>query len=646
MLETLRHPCVWTVLAVAVGAMAYAQIDVLNLWWMMSAFAVFMPASVVLLVLAFACTVFYEAFTFSTFVPAKKQSRLTGNRKMTFDVSCRLPEYDSIIIGSGPAGLSCASVLSQFGEKVLVLEQHVVTGGGSHQFITGSREAQFDAGLHFTVPQHEVLHQLVVGAAKPPVRTPPLADSDGTYERIAFADACEEPFCVRGGPKEIATDLTQRFPEFARQIAEYFKICHIVQLRFALWLVSALFPMTLRIILLRSPLFYAWRTFAGTTTTVALHSFFPGTSAAANKLRSIVSGLWIDTGSPPSRASFFMQLAIFGGFQQLGAAYPAGGSQRLPLSMVEAIESRDGDVFVQCMVERIILDWQGAARGVVMSGGRVVRAKRIISGLGWRKTMKLLPNGFAPARSPLTQQSCGFAMANVTLRGSAEELGIGQANTWVSPASTANNFDALGSLDGLEGGIDLFMKDPSYDCAFGITFPSCKDTLHDNPNINTCQILAPCEWDHVSKFRPDEPLPPARHAPPHLTRNQSYNRLKERWCKRMLAALKAHYPKITDNEIVTVNISTPLSIETYIRSEKGSAIGLDVTPKRFVDEEEIRTLDMKVDSVHNMWLCGQDVLMCGQVLASLAGVLCALRVLGPLAWVRFCARAVALRLLL
>ena len=114
----------------------------------------------------------------------------------------------------------------------------------------------------------------------------------------------------------------------------------------------------------------------------------------------------------------------------------------------------------------------------------------------------------------------------------------------------------------------------------------------------------------------------------------------------MLAALKAHYPKITDNEIVTVNISTPLSIETYIRSEKGSAIGLDVTPKRFVDEEEIRTLDMKVDSVHNMWLCGQDVLMCGQVLASLAGVLCALRVLGPLAWVRFCARAVALRLLL
>lgn len=32
-------------------------------------------------------------------------------------------------------------------------------------------------------------------------------------------------------------------------------------------------------------------------------------------------GLWLDTGSPPGRGSFFMQTAVFGGWQKLGLAY-------------------------------------------------------------------------------------------------------------------------------------------------------------------------------------------------------------------------------------------------------------------------------------------------------------------------------------
>ena len=44
--------------------------------------------------------------------------------------------------------------------------------------------------------------------------------------------------------------------------------------------------------------------------------------------------------------------------------------------------------------------------------------------------------------------------------------------------------------------------------------------------------------------------------------------------------------------------------------------------------------------VDGLWLCGQDVLMCGQVLAAASGTICALRMLGPLAWLRFAFRAV------
>jgi all-trans-retinol 13,14-reductase len=40
-------------------------------------------------------------------------------------------EVDTIVIGSGMSGLSCAAVLSRMGQRVLVLEQHYVAGGGS-----------------------------------------------------------------------------------------------------------------------------------------------------------------------------------------------------------------------------------------------------------------------------------------------------------------------------------------------------------------------------------------------------------------------------------------------------------------------------------------------------------------------------------
>ena len=54
--------------------------------------------------------------------------------------------YDAIVIGSGIGGMSCASALSHYGKKVLVLEQHYVPGGYTHSF---SRKGfTWDAGVH------------------------------------------------------------------------------------------------------------------------------------------------------------------------------------------------------------------------------------------------------------------------------------------------------------------------------------------------------------------------------------------------------------------------------------------------------------------------------------------------------------------
>ena len=72
----------------------------------------------------------------------------------------------------------------------------------------------------------------------------------------------------------------------------------------------------------------------------------------------------------------------------------------------------------------------------------------------------------------------------------------------------------------------------------------------------------------------------ARHAPPHVARTDqaTYDAIKAQWGERLQAMLHKHYPS-TVGKVAFCNVSTPLTLENYLRSGKGAAIGLDVTPQ-------------------------------------------------------------------
>ena len=168
--------------------------------------------------------VLLEFLFYRPFRRPSHRAKSLGSVKFSRD---KLPErVDAVVIGAGQGGLSCASVLAQYGYRVVVFEQHEVIGGGAHTFaVDGKTRWRFDAGLHFTIPWHEQALQLAVGAAAPPVPVPKLGEASGVYERISLGGAA--PLEVKD-EKQLEGDLAARFPEHAAAVHSYFRLAESV----------------------------------------------------------------------------------------------------------------------------------------------------------------------------------------------------------------------------------------------------------------------------------------------------------------------------------------------------------------------------------------------------------------------------------
>lgn len=506
-------------------------------------------------------------------------------------------QYDALVIGSGIGGLSAAAILARAGKKVLVLEKHFILGGYTHFF---SRQGYtWDVGLHYVGQVHiagtvlnKVFRYISDGNLK-------WAAMDDVYDRAVFGDTFYD---FPRGKENLKAKLKQYFPaiEDTQAIDAYFQlleevehigISYYVEKIIPDWM-SKLIGSTLRRKVLR---------YSDQTTLSVLRGL-----TTNEKLIGVLTMQYGDYGLPPKDSSFYMHALLANHYME-GAGYPVGGAGSVARTIIPVIEKSGGAVLFMADVKQIIVQ-NNAAVGVLMSDGKSIYAKHIISDTGVISTFaELLPPAVAEQHhlaeklSTLTSSMAHMGMY-IGVKESPESLHLPKCNYWIFPDEYNHELNQA-RYKNLESDLPV-----AY-----VSFPAAKDPEWNetHPGKSTIEviILVPYEWfaqwENTSWKK----------------RGAEYEAMKERVGQQMLERLYRVAPQLK-GKIDYYDVSTPLTTKKFMSHAKGEIYGVAHTPQRF------RQRFLKPQTpVKRLLLTGQDVLIASIAGGMMGGLLCASTIL-------------------
>lgn len=284
-------------------------------------------------------------------------------------------------------GLSTASLLSQCGKKVLVLEKHDRAGGSAQIFKMNGFE--FDVGLHYVGELDTELGVVMDTVFEGRVAWKML---DDPYDTVAiYNDGDSKKYPIRKGDNRV-NDLYRYFPNDSDAVTSYLDTAKELAADKILMLVYTLMPRWLYNLIVKFDLHNDSGYFKLVSKTV--ESYLK--SLTNNKdLQTVLSYNYGDFGDFPSKASILMNTAVFGHYQK-GAYYPIGGTSQMVSNIIQKLEERGSKVLVNANVTKVLLDETGKkAIGVEVTKGDnkiQIHAPIIVSATGAYNTYKKLLN--------------------------------------------------------------------------------------------------------------------------------------------------------------------------------------------------------------------------------------------------------------
>jgi all-trans-retinol 13,14-reductase len=260
-------------------------------------------------------------------------------------------EYDVIVIGSGLGGLTGANVLAKAGHRVLLLEHHYQFGGLATWF-TRKGGHIFDISLH----------GFPVGMIKSCRKywTREISDSIVQLKDIRFVNP----------QMDVWTTFTRE--DYTRVLVEKFGLERAHVEKFYDYL--------------RGMNFYDNNP---ETTGEMLERFFPG---RADVKRLLMEPIAYANGSTLDDPAITYGI-VFSNFMGSGVYTFRGGSDLLIEKMVAELKKNGVELRKHVLVEKILVeerDGQKVACGVVAKGGRIIRAKAVLSNASIKNTISRL----------------------------------------------------------------------------------------------------------------------------------------------------------------------------------------------------------------------------------------------------------------
>lgn len=322
--------------------------------------------------------------------------------------------YDAIVIGSGLGGLTAGALFSQAGYRVLVLERNDSFGGAATTYHRG--QLTIEASLHETTdprttpdPKGEIFAALDL---YDDVEFVPVTD----FYQVR-SSLIGEPLTIPHGFDALSERLVERFPGDADAIRGFLHQVNLVQNAMlfmmekhngAWWLIhGAELPFRLWLVLrdMRSSLSDVLQRFFGDNEGIKI-------ALAANLCYY---------SDDPDQLWWLAYALAQGGYVHGGGNYFKGGSQTLSDQLVSRIREAEGEVLAGQTAVEILLDDEGAIKGVryePRTGGASVTALSsvVFANASPLVIENMLPDVQRPAfMEPYRDEALSISLFSVTL---------------------------------------------------------------------------------------------------------------------------------------------------------------------------------------------------------------------------------------